>query len=266
MPLDTVTLALAGEIPFIRYAEAVRRFYALVHALTTEAHADHVEWIMAELDSGSALATIRGMGPAEEVEPIVRRYGEVGVELAEGKKLPSAYSPQVRTAAYGLRRIPGGKVESVVLETPEREAILRPREPPAPGQPRLVRVAPAPLEGAAFRQATAAFGAIEGRVQTLTSRGGLRFTLYDTLNDKAVSCYLAEGYESIMRNAWGRLAVVEGWVSRDPLSGRPLAVRRVRDVRVLPERSSGSYREARGAAPSLSGLSAEQAIRRLRDA
>jgi hypothetical protein len=266
MPLDTVTLALSGEIPFVRYAEAVKRFYALVHGLTAEAHAEHVEWIMADLNVGSALATIRGVGPVEEVEPIVRRYGEVGVELAAGKKLPSGYSPQVRAAAYGLRRIPGGKVESVVLETPEREAILRPTEPRAPGQPRIVRVAPAPLEGATIRQATAAFGAIEGRVQTLTSRGGLRFTLYDTLNDKAVSCYLAEGYESIMRNAWGRLAVVEGWVSRDPLSGRPLAVRRVRDVRVLPERSPGSYREARGAAPSLSGMLAEQAIRHLRDA
>jgi hypothetical protein len=266
MPLDTVTLALSGEVPFARYAEAVRRFYALVQGLTAEARADHVEWIMAELNVGSALATIRGIGPAEEVEPIVRRYGEIGVELSERPRLSPGYSPQVRAAAYGLRRIPGGRVESVVLETAEREAILRPTEPRAPGQPRLIRVAPAPLEGVTIRQATAAFGAIEGRVQTLSSRGGLRFTLYDTLNDKAVSCYLAEGYENIMRDAWGRLAVVEGWVSRDPLSGRPLAVRRVRDVKVLPERSPGSYRDARGAAPSLSGMLAEQAIRRLRDA
>lgn len=265
MPLDTVTLALSGEVPFERFAEAVKRFYDLVNGLTMETGASDVVWIMEDLNVGSALATTRGLGSVDKVEAVVRRYGEVGVELEEGKKLSPTYSPKVRRAAYGLRRIPGGRIESVRLETPEREAILRPIERAAE-QSKLIRMTPAPLEGAVILHATAAFGAIEGRVQTLSSRGGLRFTLYDTLNDKAVSCYLSEGYESIMRDAWGRLAIVEGLVSRDPLTGRPLVIRRVRDVKVLPEPGPGSYRDARGAAPSLTGLLAEQAIRRLRDA
>ena len=209
---------------------------------------------------------MRGIGPLDQVEPIVRRYGEVGVYLQEGRKLPSEHSLRVRRAAYGLRKIPGGRVDQVRLETPERDAILRPIELQASRRTNVIqKIVPLPLEGAAIRPGASAFGGIEGRVQTLSNRGGLRFTLYDTINDKAVSCYLAEGYEGIMRDAWGRMAVVEGLVTRDPESGRPLNVRRVRKVTILPEHSRGSL-EARGAAPSLSGMSAEQAIRRLRDA
>lgn len=83
--------------------------------------------------------------------------------------------------------------------------------------------------------------------------------------DKAVSCYLAEGYEEIMRGVWGKIATVEGLVTRDPLSGRPLAVRHITKVTPKPDRRI-SYRDARGAAPSLTGLTPEDAIRRLRDA
>lgn len=102
-------------------------------------------------------------------------------------------------------------------------------------------------------------------MQTLSSRGGLRFTLYDLLHDKAVSCYLAEGYEEIMRDLWGKIATVEGLVTRDPLSGRPLAVRQITTVTPKPDLPI-SYRDARGAAPSLTGLLPEHPIRRLRDA
>jgi hypothetical protein len=106
-------------------------------------------------------------------------------------------------------------------------------------------------------------------VQTLSSRGGLRFTLYDTLNDRAVSCYLAEDFDQEhMRDVWGRRAIIEGWVKRDATSGRPLTIRRVSNVVVRPETEpGGSYREARAAVPlSDSTLLPELVIRRLRDA
>lgn len=92
-----------------------------------------------------------------------------------------------------------------------------------------------------------AYGAIEGRVQTLTSHGGLRFVLYDALFGKAVYCYLEAGNEELMRGAWDRRAVVEGWVSRDPTTGRPVSVRRVSVVNLLDDLERGSYRKARGA-------------------
>ena len=78
-----------------------------------------------------------------------------------------------------------------------------------------------------------AYGGVTGRIQTLSSRGGLRFTLFDTLFDRAVSCYLAEGQEELMRDVWGRMAVVEGLVTRDRATGRPQVIRSVRGVTVV---------------------------------
>lgn len=264
MALNTLTLALTGEVALDRFMEAVKCFHALVNGLTAEVEASDVVWVIDDLNVGSTVAVVRGVGSIEKIEHIVREYGEVGVALEQGKKL-KRYSPKVRRAANRLRRIPGGRIDSVRLETPEREAILRPVPVRRAGQLIFPISLPPPLLEA-IRPATAAYGAIEGRVQTLSNRGGLRFTLYDTINDKAVSCYLAEGSEDIMRDAWGRLAAIEGFISRDPLSGRPLAIRRVRHVTVLPERSIGSYQDARGSSPPLTDLLPERAIRRLRDA
>ena len=112
------------------------------------------------------------------------------------------------------------------------------------------------------------YGGVEGRVQTLTSRGSLRFTLYDLFYDRAVSCYLSEGREDLMRDAWGRYVLVEGMVYRDPVGGRPTSVRRVTGDTILTEPEPGrSYVDARGALrQDASGLSPEEAIRRVRDA
>jgi len=112
-----------------------------------------------------------------------------------------------------------------------------------------------------------AYGAVEGRVQTVTSRRGLRFTLYDSLYDHAVSCYLGEKQEELMRGVWGRRAVVEGWISRDPISGRPVAIRRIFNVTVLPDVAPGSYEKARGALPyDPADVAPEERVRQVRDA
>jgi hypothetical protein len=101
----------------------------------------------------------------------------------------------------------------------------------------------------------------------LTNRGSLRFTLYDLLNDKAVSCYFSEGKQELIRDMWGKLAIVEGIVSRDPINGRPLVIRQVNNLTPLDELGRHfEYQDAMGVAPSLSGLSPEEAIRRIRDA
>jgi len=263
MALNTLTIALSGEVGLDRFIEAVTKFYDLVTGLSAEAGASDVVWMIDDLSAASALAVVRGFGEIEKIEKVVRAYGEVGVTMEQGKRL-TQHSFKVRRAANGLRRIPGGSIDSVRLETPERETILRPVPVRRGDKQMLPAPFPPPLE--AIRPATAAFGAVEGRIQTLSNRGGLRFTLYDTINDKAVSCYLAEGNEDIMRDAWGRLAAVEGFISRDPLSGRPLAIRRVRHVTVLQERSIGSYQDARGSSLPLTDLLPERAIRRLRDA
>ena len=91
-----------------------------------------------------------------------------------------------------------------------------------------------------------AYGGVTGRIQTLSSQGGLRFTLFDTFFDRAVSCYLAEGQEELMRDVWGRMAVVEGLVTRDRATGRPQVIRSVRGVTVVRDAEPDAYLASRG--------------------
>ena len=70
-----------------------------------------------------------------------------------------------------------------------------------------------------------------------------------------------------MREIWGRKARVSGTISREELSGCPIAIRRILDVDVLQDIAPGSYRLARGAVPWESGdRLPEDIIRELRDA
>ena len=111
---------------------------------------------------------------------------------------------------------------------------------------------------------TKSLGTIRGRVETLSHRKHLRFTLYDLATDKAVGCYLHPHDEEQMRDAWGRVADVAGLVTRDATTGRPLTIRRVTSVQIVEEGTPGGYRRARGAIAGTE--SAEKVIRRIRDA
>jgi hypothetical protein len=217
--------------------------------LAREGNAAGISWIVADLEVSSALATARAVGAngyqPEQVEAVVRDYLAVGRAL-QGTQ-PLTFSDTVNREARALTKVLGDGVTTIRFETAEADAAVQ----AVADVPPAVVIPPA-------------YGAVEGRVQTLTSRAGLRFTLYDTLYDRAVSCYLAEGFEDIMRDAWGHRAVVEGLVTRDPDSGRPLAVRQVTGVELLSELPPGGYRKLRGISPS--SLRAEEAIRRLRDA
>lgn len=116
-------------------------------------------------------------------------------------------------------------MKAVRLETAEGEATIQSAEARTSGPP-LVK----------------SYGAVTGRVQTLSNRNGLRFTLYDLIHDKAISCYLALGQEELMRGLWGRLATVEGTVSRDRVARRAVAVRQVSKVVPKVEVEPGSYK------------------------
>jgi hypothetical protein len=109
-------------------------------------------------------------------------------------------------------------------------------------------------------------GLLEGEVQTLSKRGRLRFTLYDSIFDRAVHCYVTPDQEDTMRSAWGRRVVVAGQITRDPATGRPTSIIRIREVDLVEVPPVGSYRRARGAVRSASEEKPEDTIRRMRDA
>jgi hypothetical protein len=252
---DTITLELQGSVSLEQFAEAVGHFHALIAALSVESDAPDVRWEIDALTASSAIATVRGVSQngtePGRIEQVVRNYLEVGQALERGETVP--YSNKVRKEANGLAGMLRSGVEGVRFDTAEGEVTLR----ELPHAALSVAVA-APVSGT--------YGAVTGRVQTLSSRSHLRFTLYDRLYERAVSCYVAEGRESLMREIWDKVATVEGWVTRDPTSGRPLAVRRITDVTVLTEVGPQAYKNARGVLPRRPGdPPPEEAIRRIRD-
>lgn len=247
MAKNTLTFELGGRVEITDFENGITAFRRLLTALTPRSSG--VTWVLEDLQSGSAIATFRGEGPnLSEVERVVDSYEKVGAALARHEDLPQ-FGSQVTHAAHGVRRLTGS-IEYVRFETLDGDfTIYRNGD-------NLARPAP-----------TVSIGSITGRIQTLSSRGGLRFNLYDTLYDKAVACYLAAGQEELMREAWGRRATVTGRISREPTTGRPIAIRQIVDVATLNEASSGDYRQARGAVPWQEGDKLpEDIIRELRDA
>lgn len=254
---DTVTLALQGIVSLSEFSVAVGRFDRLVQALASASQAQDATWEIDRLDYSSAITTARGVPsngvPQERIDRVVRAFLEVGQALEQRTTIP--YSPSVSREAEGIADVlKGSKIEAIRFETAESEAIIR-------EVPRQVEASPT-----AAVERRGAYGAVTGRIQTLTSRNALRFIVYDHIHDRAVSCYLVEGREAMMRQMWDRIATVEGWITRDPDTGRPLTVRRVAKVTPLTEVEPQDYLKARGALPLSEGdPKPEDTIRRLRD-
>ena len=244
MARNTVTFALGGRVEIQGLTKGISVLHRLITALT---YPSDVVWVVEDLYPGSAVATLRGeANDSAKIERIIDDYGNIGGLLERQESL--RYGRRIVQAANAIIDL-AQTVEYVRLETPDDDYTIygngRPRE----------------------RSLMKSVGAITGRVQTLSNRGGLRFNLYDTVHDRAVGCYLEQGQEELMREAWGRRARVSGRVSRELANGRPVVIRQILNVEVLEDIVPGSYRLARGAVPRNSGdKMPEEVIRQLRDA
>ena len=248
MSKTTLTFELGGRVELSELEEGIRLFKRLVSNLTPRSG---VTWIVEDLQPGSATVTLRGEAndPAK-VERVVDAYEEVGGSLSR-YEAPSHPKKGVVRAAGAVAAFASAR-EYIRFGTPDLDCVIYGKgvaEDEIPVSPSV------------------SIGAITGRVQTLSSRSGLRFNLYDTVHDRAVACYLGQGQEEIMREAWGNRATVVGRVSRDPLTGKPMSIRDIRKVELLSEVTPGAYREARGSVPWEPGdILPEEAVRLLRDA
>ena len=250
---DIVTLALDGEISVADFAQAVQAFSGLLKALTdTVAPNSDIEWMIERLDTSSAIMTARAESEnVQQVESVTQAYSVIGRSMSVSEPIP--YAPVVVQYARSITSLINGRIPNVRFET-QRETFI-------------VDTAPGIAFSVAREKVIVARGAVLGTVQTVSNRKGLRFTLYDAVFDKAVSCYLREHQEEMMRDVWGKRAIVEGTVTRDPDTGRPLAIRQITDVQLTAEPMRGAYRAARAIALTAPDAeSPEDVIRRLRDA
>ena len=245
MPDANITFELGGRVDIKQMSEGIAAFNHLIEALTGR---EEIKWLVVDLQSGSAIATLRPEceNPAVS-ERIIQDYKNVGKALQNKEEIPG--NNRVKSAAESIRKLVDS-VEYLRLEAVGEDFYIYENGGSSPK----------PLT-------TTAVGSVTGRVQTLSDRGSLRFNLYDTIHDKSVSCYLTQGQEELMRVAWGRRAMVSGRVTREIETGRPITIRGILDVQILEEVADGSYRDARGAVQWQQGDKLpEDAIRKLRDA
>lgn len=249
-----LTVALEGpDISLTSFATAVSALDSLLKALGSEvAPGSSLAWDVQSLEMGSAIATVRGhvvSGDPDGLARVGAAYEAIGDALTRGAAVP--YSATVTRHATALTGVLADHVTAIRLETANRDFTIT-----------TVGVAPDTRAG----RPVVSLGGIEGRIQTLSNRRSLRFVLYDELYDRAVSCYLRPGEEDMIQKFWGRRALVEGAVRRD-WSARPVTIRDITDVVLVPERAPDAWLSARGIlADSWDGTPAEDAIRKVRDA
>lgn len=249
---NSVTLELNGTVSLDVLGEELRQWSGLLREIGRDvARREQIHWIVDGLHAGSALATAVGVGDNEEaVERVVKAYSAIGRALRQRRAIPGSWRVQ-RHALALIKPLRAG-VESIRFETDDEDILIVDH----------------PVVGDEDRaELVTAHGSVTGRIQTLSSRRRLGFTLYDSVFDRAVNCYLAEGQEDMARDKWDRRARVAGLVSRDPSSGRPVAVRQIQQVEVLPEPRDDAHERLIGLVPHRAGEeSAAETIRRIRDA
>lgn len=251
MAADSVTVRLDGEVTIDKLSLLISRFSNVLKALDSERNIN-VEWVLVGLDFGSAVATAQALPvditAPEQISAMYDDYLAAAVAVARGDEFDRQQRPVLRAVA-DLVSIADER-NPVILETADDEIMF---------------VSPTAQSGRNIdSQSTTSLATVRGRVETLSHRTGLRFSLYELASDKSVSCYLDEGLEGTMRDAWGYIADVTGTVKRDALTGRPLSIRKVERVEVVNEGDSNGYRSARGAIRLAEA--SEVAVRRMRDA
>jgi hypothetical protein len=247
---DTLIFALEGEIPLNEFSKALRFFNALVIDLTKEvAGGAVIDWVVEELNSGSAIAKIQGFSDdVSAIENVIEAYGVVGEALESGKKIP--YSGQIEKRAYAITDVLNGRITAIRFETPQKDNFIR----------SISRV------GGKTEPIKHSIGTVKGTIQSLSMRRQLQFTLWDSIFDKAVNCYLKQGQEEIMREAWGKRAIVSGCVARIPESGLPINVRDITEIKIDSQIEPDSYRRAKGLISWKDGdKKSEEMVRSLRD-
>lgn len=249
---NTLTIALEGDVSLGQFAETISHFNGLVEALSKEvAVGAEIDWIMDDLHGDSPLATVVGIAQEETaVQHVIDAFTQIGQALQRHEPIP--FHQEIANEAIALTKVIGSNVTEVRFMTAETDSVI-------------YGVFDENLQGAVAPRIS--FGSVKGKVQAITSRGRLKFTLYDHVSDRPVTCYLQPGNEEKMRDIWGKDVIVTGQIVRGGGDSYPRSVRHITELEILPEIKPGSYKEARGILNWVEGDEpAEVSVRRIRDA
>ena len=248
---DCVKIHVGGELPVDKLSEVFARFSQVLDALS-ESHSADVRWVIAGLDYGSASALARAVPRDDEAQ----------------RRIPAMCDDYTDAA----RRVQDGNADRTFLLHRQMRELLVLADDAHPivvesGRQRVVveaSVAPLALPAAdGWEQDATSLGTVRGRVETLSRRKALSFSLYELTTDTPVRCFVVPGLEDTMRDVWGHIADVTGTVRRGAGTDRPLWIRRVTKVDRVDAGNPKGYLRARGAIRT--DEPAEVLVRRMRD-
>jgi len=250
---NLLQLNIANEtVDLIYFSETLLGWVKLLRAnIEAQAEQDQYDLVVGSLSGGSThvAAVIQTPNPilSQSVKIAVDRTFQ-SIQQGTIADLPG----KVQQAAIGFQRArdkrPDMQVsvstESTDFLVPAQNVSMHPKEP------------------------TVSLGAIRGRIQSLSSRKGLQFTIWDEIFDRGVQVFLTVDLHDDLHQLWDREAEVVGIISRHPDTGQPISIRNVRSLSEITQTSSGDPRRFKGiltqyVAP---GSDPVDVLRRLRDA
>ena len=248
---DILTFALDGQVTIETLAKSLAELRTIVTGLTREVEpAADVDWIVEDLRGGSMAVEMRGSprdrSDLANVEAVSDAWLALGRQMANGHEL--SYAPAVVRSCRKLRDIASRGDNRMTFGNTLDDVVIRPD---------AQMPTPAPRKS---------YGSVTGRIQTISRRRSLKFTLYQLHTDFAVHCYLSADQHELIREQWGQVACVQGMLTRDTDSGRPLSIRQITNIEAMPDVPVRRFEDARGAIEwSPAHPSPEELIRAMRD-
>jgi hypothetical protein len=237
---DCLTLDLKGKLPLEKFEKALVAFFDLIKEVTKAALKEKQK-ILWTITVRSGSATVNAIPHYEEnVSAQAREILHAvpsGIKALEhgAKTMPPLFTRAAVRAVKTLGSVQdlrGDDVTSVRIRSLSAKALVTPKSATA---------AEALITGQ--RQS---YGSIEGRLQTITERGGFRFVVYDSLYDHRVDCFIDEDLMAQAVASFGKRVRVSGLVQYDHF-GDPVSIKVDEDIFTFPSNKDlPSVREMRG--------------------
>jgi hypothetical protein len=251
------TIQLDGEVTLGRFQRVLEAWHSTLEAISSDVDRNRSHRLLiSDLSYGSAIAAVQIEFEREPVASEFEREFELIARQVRSNsiiELPRNLQKPARKLQEAAS-IDGG--EGFTLSSDDADYMISPIASSDTVRPNAM---PDNIE---------AIGAVKGKLQSLSSRGALKAVVFDELNDKAVRIALTEEQHDIVRDLWDEIVVVEGMIRRDPESGRPLSLTKVRQIsRKSDPPEPFAWRKARGVLAHIHPeKTAEELIREARDA
>jgi hypothetical protein len=220
-----MTLELDGaDVTPERFQRAIRAFFGMVGEVTKSVceGKPRVEWRV-QVKKGSNLI---GMSPVPGFRP--ETVGLIASTVREGlasldadglSPPPHFNSPPLHFNDAALRHV-HELADIVIAKTPQDFSIrLWTKKQSLPVTDRLAASSTLLLTGQVED-----YGSIDGRLQTLSERGALRFVIYETLSDRGVPCFIEPEQWDAAMSGFRKRVEVYGLI-KYRLDGVPVSIK-----------------------------------------